>query len=250
MKFNVTSTGNEYIKLVRSLKNKKARDVTGVFLVEGEKMVSEVLDFARESVVSLLISDKFTKQVNFEKDIYFAPEFIINSVSNQKTPEGIMALVEREKLPYKSKSSRCAVLDSLADPGNVGTILRTCQAFGFDKVYLYNCADCFSYKTLRASMGAVFKLELIETENLNDLYNDFEKQGIDLIAADLSGQNISEIKLKGKEFAVVIGSESHGVSQATIDHAKTLIKIPMSRNCESLNAAVAAGIILYHLTDE
>lgn len=245
----MTSTGNEYIKFVRSLKTKKARDDTGLFLVEGAKMVSEALEYARESVVSLLVSDKYQKPINFEKDIYFVPQFIIESVSNQKTPEGILALIERKKLPYISKKLRCVVLDSLADPGNVGTILRTCQAFGFDKVYLYNYADCFSYKTLRASMGAVFKLEIIEIEDLERLYGDFEKQGIDLIAADLGGKNISELKLKGENFAVAIGSESHGVSQATIDHAKTLVKIPISKNCESLNAAVAAGIVLYQFTN-
>jgi len=248
MKYNVASTQNEYIRLVRSLRNRKAREETGLFVVEGEKMVSEALDFARDSVVSVLASDKYNKKIDFKGDIYFAPEFIIKSVSDQQTPEGILAVIERERLYYKSKESRNAVLDGITDPGNLGTILRTCLAFGFDKVYLYNCTDCFSYKALRASMGSIFKLEIAKIDDLAELYNSFEKHEIDLIAADLNGQNITDVALNNINIAAAIGSESHGVSQTTLEHAKVKVKIPMQENCESLNAAVAAGIILYQIT--
>ena len=165
-------------------------------------------------------------------------------LSDEKTPQGILCRVKIPQRTLCAPMGKCLILDGVADPGNVGAILRTANAAGYNEVYFTKeCADPFAPKSVRASMSGVFFTKLYFGERAEILS---VMQDTPILAADMDGENVFTFDAPEK-FALVIGNEANGVSNEVFQRATHTVKIPMAATQESLNAAVSAGIIMYVL---
>lgn len=245
----ITSRQNPLVARLRKLGNdKKTRRQEGVFLCEGHKLMEEALRW-NAVVETLVVAEGIEPPRKLPEGVRLVemPADVLKSVSTVDTPQGVLAVCRTPDLtpPKTLTPGLYLVLDGVQDPGNVGTVWRTADAFGAEGVFLFpGCAEPFSPKTVRSTMGACFRLPVWETglEELTVLLKAAElplyatalrEDTADLRAADLS------------RAAVVIGSEGRGVSQAVLDACALTLKIPMRDRCESLNAAVAASVVLW-----
>jgi len=246
----ITSRENKVFKDLVKLKNKKYRRQIGLCVVEGGKVVKERLEsggaekvFVRASAKSQI--SNFGKIVN--NKLFILDDKLFGLVSELETDQGVLAVSTIPKsggvtFPY-------LVLDGIQDAGNMGTVLRTAAAFGFRTVFCLDCVDAFSAKVLRASSGLQFKLNIIEL-GMNEFIKPSNSR---LLAADLGGDDISRWlaenaggkQVRSNQIGLVLGSEGQGIHTALGKMADKIISIPMSKDCESLNVAVAGGIIMY-----
>ena len=245
----INSTKNEFAKYASGLKLKKERIAHHSFLVEGEKCVRELLNHMPKSTQSIItLSDQFDDIVSLAcdagADVYVVAEHVMSFICDCKTPQGIAAIAsipENEDV----NSGMIVMLDDVQDPQNVGTIIRTADAAGCSCVVLsLNTADCFAPKAVRASMGSIFHIPLIKT----DLHGYIEKLiplHYQIACAHLAG-NV-EFQMDWHHTCLIIGNESRGVSEAITNVSDMKIKIPIYGQAESLNAAVAAGILIYKI---
>lgn len=243
----LTSKNNPLIKETASLKEKKGRKELGLFLVEGRKMVAECKKSPIE-IERVFVSESYAGELPFEEgEIVRVSDDVFRFLSDEKTPQGILC---RARIPQDTvlpPQGKCIFLDGVADPGNVGAILRTANAAGYTQVYLTTeCADPYAPKSVRASMSGLFFTQLCRgtrAEILSAL------KGTPVIVADMDGENVFTFT-SPKEFTLVIGNEANGISNETQSIATHTVKIPMRETQESLNAAVSAGIIMYVLNQE
>lgn len=243
----ITSLKNPRVVLWRSLKERKGRRESGCFLVEGRKMVEEALHSAF-SVETLLVDEKRIGEFDLEGDIpvYALPENVLAAVCDTKTPQGIAAVVRPRCESQLGR--RLVALDGVQDPGNVGTIIRTADAAGLDGVLLSDqCADVFSPKTLRATMGSIFRMPIQVTDNLPAALCRLREEGCSVISSQLDGEPFYQRSSVGESFCLIIGNEGNGISDAVKATATHRVKLPMRGGAESLNAAIAAGIMMYDL---
>lgn len=245
----ITSLKNPRVQQWKSLKDRKGRRETGCFLVEGRKSVEEALASGFD-VEALLVLDTQAESIETPAGgtVYALPEHVMAAVCDTKTPQGIAAVMRmRTELPV---GKRLVALDGVQDPGNVGTIIRTADAAGLDGVILTEqCADVFSPKVLRATMGSVFHLPMIVTDDLPGLLRGLQAEGACVISSQLEdAQPFYEHGDVGSCFVLVIGNEGNGVSAPVKALADRRLMLPMRGRAESLNAAVAAGIMMYELT--
>ena len=246
----LTSKNNPLIKETVTLKDRKGRKQLGLFLVEGVKMARECLESGFE-VERIFVSDRFDDQAFIsgfptEKTV-FVSENVFKTLSDEKTPQGVLCRVRIPKLSLVSPSGSCLLLDGVSDPGNVGAIVRTANAAGYKEIYLTReCADPYSPKSVRASMSGIFftKLYVGERKEILSVLRDMP-----LIVADMGGENAFSF-IAPKRFVMAIGNEANGVSDEVRNQAKFTVKIPMESTQESLNAAVSAGILMYILKKE
>ena len=240
----LTSKNNPLIKETAVLKEKKGRKEQGLFLVEGRKMAIECQksDFVVERV---FVAESYAGDNPFSEEITVCvSDDVFRFLSDEKTPQGILCRVKIPDTGLLAPKGRCLLLDGVADPGNVGTILRTANAAGYNRVYLTNeCADPFSPKSVRASMSGVFFTEICRGDRAEILSL---LDGFPIVIADMGGVDVFSFA-PPKEFALVIGNEANGVSEEVKKAAAHTVKIPMRNTQESLNAAVSAGIIMYVL---
>lgn len=245
---HITSLKNPKVQTWKGLKERKGRKETGCFLVEGRKMAEEVLRSGFE-VTALLMAEGFTPDFALPDGIasYILPEHVFAAVCDTKTPQGIAAVVRmRDSL---ATGNRLVALDGVQDPGNVGTILRTADAAGFDGVLLSEqCADVFSPKVLRATMGSIFRMGVRVTDDLPGELASLARDGFSILSSQLDGTPFYDREPVGDRFVLVIGSEGNGVTEEVKQVATHRVKLPMRGGAESLNAAVAAGIMMYELT--
>jgi TrmH family RNA methyltransferase len=246
----LTSKNNPLIKATASLKEKKGRKEHGLFLVEGAKMVRECLKSSFE-IERVFIAESYHEDIawlcGLSDKVTFVSDGIFQFLSDEKTPQGILCRVKIPAWEMKPPKDKCLFLDGVADPGNVGTIIRTANAAGYNEIYLTRaCADPYSPKSVRASMSGVFftKLYFGQREELLDVLKDTP-----ILAADMDGENVFDF-VPPSRFALVIGNEANGVSAAVEEAADKTIRIPMRSSQESLNAAVAAGVSMYLLAKE
>lgn len=236
----ITSKLNPQIKEISKLaSDKKFRDELGLYLVEGAKPVNECLSAGCNIKVIVCTeqhSDKYS-------DAVIVSDSVFSSISNEKTPQGVIAVVNKPINKLKAPQKSCILLDRIRDPGNLGTIIRTANAAGYDEIYLINCADAFSPKAVRASMSGIFFVNIFCGEREEVLK---ALSGIPLICADMHGENIFRFNAP-ERFCLCIGNEGSGICKEIFDIAQFKIKIPMRKTCESLNAAVSAGIAMYRL---
>ena len=235
----ITSKSNPLIKTAASLADKKFRKQLGLYLVEGVKSVKECIS-AGCTVEKIICTERFESE--FEGAVIVS-DSVFKSISTETTPQGVLALVNIPETALKAPSGNCLLLDCLQDPGNIGTVIRTANAAGYDEVYLINCTDPFSPKAVRASMGGIFRVKVYSggREEILNVLKDYA-----LICADMDGENIFEFNPPEK-FCLCIGNEGGGISAEVMSRAKYTVKIPMRETCESLNAAVSAGIAMYAL---
>lgn len=240
----LTSKNNPLIKETAALKEKKGRKELGLFLVEGKKMAQECLksDFEIERV---FVSERYVDELPFAEDICVrVSEEVLRFLSDEKTPQGILCRVRIPSNAITPPKGKCLLLDGVADPGNIGAIIRTANAAGYTSVYMTEgCADPFAPKSVRASMSGIFFTKLYRGERKDILS---ALQGVPIIVADMDGENVFSFRAP-ERFALVIGNEANGVSDEAAKAASHTVRIPMRETQESLNAAVSAGIIMYVL---
>ena len=237
----IQSRQNPLVKELASLKEKKGRRRTGTFLVEGHKMVREAVASGMD-VVRLILREDYAGET------YGLPAVLLGrdafaAVCDEKTPQGIAAEVVIPERSVQPPQGRCLLLDGLQDPANVGAIIRTAVAAGYEDVYLAGCADPFSPKSVRASMSGVFFARIMQgtqEEILSAI------AGMPVIAADMGGEDVFSYAAPEK-FCLAVGSEGSGLSALVRSRADVTVRIPMDARTESLNAAVSAGILMYAL---
>ncbi len=243
----ITSKNNPLIKETAALKEKKARKELGLFLVEGVKMAREcrASDFEIERV---FLAESYQGESDFpaEKTVRVSDD-VFRFLSDEKTPQGVLCRVKIPKHTLQTPKESCLFLDGVSDPANVGAIIRTANAAGYNEIYLtQGCADPYSPKSVRASMSGIFFTKLYMGERA-EILNVFKDTPV--LAADMAGENAFTFSPPVK-FALAIGNEANGISTETEQAAKQVVKIPMSETQESLNAAVSAGILMYLLKKE
>ncbi len=241
----ITSKSNPKIKEIASLKDKKFRKKSGLFIVEGYKMVSEALS-ANKSVKLLVgTSEGLARFSCYEIEKIEVSEEVFSHVSDAVTPQGVLAVLKEEFGEPKTPTKPCVLLDGISDPGNMGTIIRTCVAVGIKDVYLVDCCDVYSPKAVRSSMSGIFfvNLSILKREDVA-----LVMENTPIIVADMNGENVFAFNPPDK-YCLVIGNEANGVSQEIRNLAKHTIKIPMASHSESLNAGVSLAISIYELTE-
>ncbi len=235
----ITSKSNPLIKTVCSLADKKFRKQLGLYLVEGIKPVKECLSAGCE--VEKIICT--TENEALFSEAVVVSESVFKSVSCEKSPQGVLAVVKLPVQELTPPKKSCLLLDCIQDPGNLGTIIRTANAAGYSEIYLINCTDAYSPKTVRASMSGIFFVKVFFGER-EEVFKALE--GVPLICADMDGEDVFSFNPPEK-FCLCIGNEGSGISEEVKLKAAYTVKIPMRETCESLNAAVSAGIAMYTL---
>ena len=243
----ITSLKNPKVQLWKSLKDRKGRRETGCFMAEGRKMVEEALASAFP-VEALLVDEARLAEFTLPADVplYALPENVLAAVCDTKTPQGIAAVVKISSTAAPGR--KVVALDGVQDPGNVGTIIRTADAAGLEGIILSEqCADVFSPKTLRATMGSVFRMPIVVTGDLPGYLTDLREDGYSVISSQLDGEPFYQRRPVGEKFCLIIGNEGNGISDEVKATATHKVKLPMRGGAESLNAAIAAGIMMYDL---
>ncbi len=242
---HITSLKNPKVTAWKALKDRKGRRESGCFLVEGRKMVEEALASAFD-VEAVLVQEGVSFPDGLTMPVYELPAHVLAAVCDTKTPQGIAAVVRMKEQSALGK--HIVVLDGVQDPGNVGTIIRTADAAGLDGVLLSTqCADVFSPKVLRATMGSIFRMNLRTTDDLPGELTKLREKGYSILSSQLDGTPFYEREKVAEQFALVIGNEGNGVSEQVQQTATHRVRLPMRGGAESLNAAIAAAIMMYEL---
>lgn len=244
----ITSAKNPKVLAWKSLQEKKGRDAQDAFLVEGTKMVRESFSSGFDLLALLIREDyELTFPVPEQTPVWQLSSAAFSAVSETRTPQGIAAVLSRRLNPLSGK--RFVALDAVQDPGNVGTIIRTADAAGFDGVILgKECADIFSPKVLRSTMGSVFRIGFSTPDDLPAFLRDLRTRGFSVLCSQLDGELFYNRENVSDSFVLVIGNEGNGISEAVKQEATHRLRLPMRGGAESLNAAVAAGIMMYELS--
>ena len=251
----ITSKDNELIKHIRKLKDKKYRDESNEYVVEGVKLVEEAVK-ENAKIKQIIVCEDTTRTYEIPTHIMLeiakyecisVSDKIFNIITQVTNPQGIMAIIEKNAQNAKIDYTQdiIVVLDDVQDPGNLGTILRTVDSIGLNQIIVSKgTADAFNSKVVRSTMGAIFRIKIIEVENLAQAIKEMRKHHFKLMVTSLQTKNsIYDIDFYKK--ILVIGNEANGVSKEIQDFADYKVKIPMLGKTESLNASVATGIMIY-----
>lgn len=251
----ITSKDNEFVKHVKKLKDKKYRDINNEFVIEGIKLIREAIQ-EKAKIKQIVICEDCENAENISKDLtYVIAKFdciyvskqVFNSITEVQNPQGILAIVSKENKENEIDYTEDIIvaLDDLQDPGNLGTILRTVDSIGLKQILVSKgTADCFNPKVVRSTMGAIFRVKIIECEDLEKTLKQVKKHHFKVMVTDLQTNN-SIYDTDYKKKVLVIGNEANGVEQKIKNLADEKVKIPMLGKTESLNASVATGIVLY-----
>lgn len=250
----ITSTSNPQVKNLQQLAKKaRARNEQGVFLVEGIKMFQEA---PKDKIQNVYIS----KSLYEEKGQAFLggqqaevlDDRVFAAVSDTKSPQGILCVLEQYH--YKIENILCRrdphllLLENLQDPGNLGTIMRTAEGAGVDGIILSrDCVDMYNPKTIRSTMGSVYRMPFLYADSLDEILMSLKEKGIHTYAAHLEGKHCYDQEDYRRGCAFLIGNEGNGLSEELSRKADVWVRIPMHGKLESLNAAVAASILMYEV---
>ncbi len=257
----ITSTNNAQVKQIMLLNRKsKERKKQDVFLVEGLKMFREA---PKERLVKTYISESFFEETLQEQpkllqgiDYEVVKDSVFSQMSDTLTPQGILTVVrqfhysvnqfENHMFEMNKQSPIYLILEDLQDPGNVGTIFRTAEGAGVDGIIMTkNCVDIYNPKTIRSTMGSIYRVPFICIEDTDEILKWFKKHKISTYAAHLQGKNFYDEEDYTKGTAFFIGNEGNGLSDDLSGKADHWIKIPMEGELESLNAGIACAILMY-----
>jgi TrmH family RNA methyltransferase len=242
----ITARKNPLIQQVRRLlTSRKEREQTGLFVADGTKLLQEAVRWW-PGLDTVILTDDIAVELPPQVRVVRVPEEIMAYVSPMEAPQGALFLC---RLPVKTDfvpQAGMLLLDGIQDPGNLGTILRTADALDVPVALLEGCADPYSHKVVRASMGAVFRTAVVQT-TWEAAQKACAAAGIGVAVTALSerAQDLRQAQLG--RLAVVIGSEGRGVRQQILEQADQALIIPMNPNCESLNAAIAAAIVMWQM---
>lgn len=246
MEMRITSRKNPYLQQVKKLlSSRKERENAGLFVADGTKLLQEAVRFW-PGLDTVILSDGITADLPEHVRVLRVPADVMESISPMAAPQGAVFVC---RLPERSAfvpTAPMLLLDGIQDPGNLGTILRTADAMRVGVALLEGCADPYSHKVVRASMGAVFRTGVVQT-TWAEAGQALRGAGIPVAVTALSEQ-AENIRLTDvKHMAVVIGSEGQGVRREILETADRQLIIPMNAHCESLNAAIAAAIVLWQM---
>ena len=256
----ISSKDNEFVKSIKKLKDKKNRDINNEYIIEGIKLIDEAIK-EKAIIKKIVICDDCEKTSNISKELMYeiakyeciyVTSKVFNSMTDVKNPQGILAVIEKNNIKQSSEDKNIdysqdiiVALDDIQDPGNLGTILRTVDSIGIKQILVSKgTADVYNPKVVRSTMGAIFRVKIIECENLQETLKSIQNNKYEIVVTSLQTKNsIYDIEYNKK--VIVIGNEANGVCKEIQDMADKKVKIPMLGNTESLNASVATGIILY-----
>ena len=242
----ITSRKNPFLQQVKKLlSSKKAREEAGLFVSDGTKLLAEAVRWY-PGLDTVILSDGVEAQVPDHVRLIRVPGDVMESISPMETPQGALFLCRLPEKKAFTPKPGMLLLDGIQDPGNLGTILRTADALDVPVVLLEGCADPFSHKVVRSSMGAVFRTEVLRS-SWEEVHRACSAVGIPIGVTALSDRAKDLRQWDLKTMAVVIGSEGQGVRKEILDAADAQLIIPMNPRCESLNAAVAATIVMWQM---
>ena len=251
----ITSKDNSLIKQICKLKERKYRNEYGMFVIEGAKIVKEAIAEGvkikeiivnEETLESSLIENNLKEQLK-EFDYIEVPSNIFKLLTEVEKPQGILAVIEKEKENTKIDYNQDIILalDDIQDPGNLGTIIRTADSIGLKQILVSKgTVDAYNSKVIRSTMGAIFRVKILECENLPNTLKEIQANGFEILTTSLkTNKTIYDIKFNKK--VIVIGNEANGVSKEILDLSDEKAIIPMKGKTESLNASIATAVILY-----
>ena len=250
----ITSKDNENIKSIKKLKERKYRDLNNEYIIEGIKILKEAIQekavikkivICEECLANNIIDEKLMYEIA-KYDCLYVSKKIFEGLTDVSKPQGILAVVEKNnKKDINYNEDIIVALDGLQDPGNLGTILRTLDSANLSQVIVSkDTVDAYNPKVVRSTMGAIFRVNIVEAENLKETLKEMKRHKYKVMCTDLTAsKNIYEIDYNKK--ILVIGNEANGISKELIDMADEKIIIPMLGKTESLNASVATSIIVY-----
>ena len=245
----ITSTTNSLVKEVSKLAQKKYRNETKLFLIEGQKAVEEafVLNIEFENV--FILKDKVTKYSQF-KDAILTNEAVLKKISTTETAPEIIAVAKQVKFEMKdiSTTNKIVLLENIKDSGNLGTIFRTCTALGVEAIIIAgDTVDVYNPKTVRSAVGNLFKIPFVVIKNIEEIKQNFKEHEIlATVVPQKDTYNIIGLTLASKTI-IMFGSESNGLSDNAIGIADKKITIPISSEVESLNLSTAVTICIWEL---
>jgi len=256
----ISANDNPVIKKFRALSMKKQRDKLGLYIIEGPNLLEEALN-GKAKIGQILFDEEALSRseelaglarMAEERKIPAAvasPSLFLKA-SNTDTPQGVIAWVEKpvwtKEQFFAPEGGNIIVLDRLQDPGNLGTIIRTGEGAGIDGVIMTReSVDIYNPKTIRATMGSIYRVPFLYTDNLEQVMEELKKRNVHTYAAHLQGKEYYDVQEFKEGCAFLIGNEGNGLKKETADLAERYIKIPMEGQLESLNAAVATAILMY-----
>lgn len=251
----ISSKDNNLIKHIKKLNDKKQRDISNEYIIEGLKLVAEAIQ-EKVNIKQIVICEECEKTEYIPKDLMFeiakyecvyVTEKVFKYITEVKSPQGIIAVVEKNNLIKEIDYYQdiLVVLDDVQDPGNLGTILRTVDSIGVNQIIVSKgTVDVYNPKVVRSSMGATFRINIIESDDLIKTIKGMKKHKFKLMVSSLQTEN-SAFDVSYDKKIIVVGNEANGVNKQIQDMADEKIKIPMLGKTESLNVSVATGIILY-----
>lgn len=257
----VSSSQNPLIKEIKALKVKKHREEKQMFFIEGTRFVEDALKEKAE-ILYILVSDRFLQSSDADKlinmipkessKLYHLPDKLFKEISDTENPQGIMAVLKMTNYSLNDilneDNNFLVILEAIQDPGNMGTIIRTADAAGVGGIILSKgCVDLYNSKVLRSTMGSVFHVPIYFSDNLVDDLKVIKSKGIELYAAHLAGNMEYYEVADWSNSGIIIGNEANGISSEISEMADTLVKIPMIGRAESLNASVAAALLIYEV---
>lgn len=251
----ITSKDNENIKSIKKLKERKHRKEQGCYIAEGTKLVEEAI-IEKCNIQKIVICEECIKNNALSKkllyeiakyDCIYVSEAVFNQISDVTSPQGILAVIKLEQnnreIDYNQEL--LLILDDVQDPGNLGTIIRTADSIGLNQIILSDkCGDVYNPKVVRSTMGAIFRIKIIKSENLTDTISKIKENNFTVASTNLK-TDTTIYDISYNKTAIVIGNEANGVSSEILEKSDKQIKIPMLGKTESLNASVATSIILY-----
>nr|WP_253958015.1 RNA methyltransferase [Metabacillus halosaccharovorans] len=247
----IESVKNPKVKQWKKLHTKKERENTGTFIIEGFHLVEEALK-NKEMIKILIVSEEISFPHTWDVDnirITFVTKDVMKAISDTEAPQGVAAICEFQTTYTPEKWTKVLLLDSVQDPGNLGTIIRTADAAGIDGVILgEGTVDHFNSKVIRSSQGSLFHLPIVKG-SLDEWLNVYKNNNIPVYGTSLqNGVSYKEVP-EADQFCLLLGNEGSGVNKDLLDQTTKNLYIPIYGGAESLNVAIAAGILLYHLRE-
>lgn len=255
----ITSSSNKLIKSIKLLHNKKDRWSERCFFIEGTRSVEQCIK-SNSPIKYIVYSPELLgedgERLLFEiesrsYELYKISKDLFKSISDTDNPQGILAVVEFEEYGLKDtlkENNFFVVLDRVQDPGNMGTIIRTADAFGANAVIVTNgCVDVYNPKTIRSTMGSIFQIPIVHIGDIEEVVKELKDEKVNIVSTSLNTNKYSyDIDFKS-DCALIIGNEANGISDEVLGLSDQLVKIPMVGKAESLNAGVASAVLMYEV---